>query len=82
MNHREPCPRCLGRRLVRCACCGGGAMLGRRVFRHSNPVDAAEEALRAQLASLAEAGWRAPARRRREALLAQSDELKEQIMMD
>jgi hypothetical protein len=92
MAHREPCPMCLGRRLVKCTCCGGGPFIARALFNHKS--NKGEAALVAQLQNLAERPRsRLPRflRRRRTGELGdeedddrieESDKLAEQIMMD
>ena len=84
MAHREPCPMCLGRRMNKCTCCGGGPMITRSLFKHKhrNGADAVDvitnptTALASALDRLRRLG------RDEEAKLEQSDQFKEQIMMD
>ena len=86
MAHKEPCPLCLGRRFVRCSCCGGGGPFARNLFSHKNKTG---EALLQQLQQL---GPAQQAQQRRwlfgrlgsmdDSRQEMSDQLAEQIMMD
>ncbi len=90
MAHREPCPMCLGKRLISCTCCGGGPILARNVFQHKarrgadgQPTFGAQGPLIGQSPRLV-----ATLRRLRgledneEVRLQQSEEFKEEIMAD
>lgn len=96
MAHREPCPMCLGRRLNRCSCCGGGPFLRRSLFAHSR------KGFEVGLADLQALGVTSSQTKRKNGLLPrlasllqigrtrienndrieESDQLAEQIMMD
>lgn len=90
MAHREPCPLCLGRRFVRCSCCGGGPF-ARNLFMHKNKTG---EALLQQLQQFGTGSSGTSSGQPRRSLFGRltttqdqetidkSDELAEQIMMD
>lgn len=86
MAHREPCPMCLGRRMNPCTCCGGGPLMARHLFAHKQRTDvdfpvALPTGSNARLGGLLLRLGRSNGAEE-ENRIKQSDQFKEQIMMD
>ena len=83
MAHREPCPMCLGRRLVKCSACGGGIMFSRSLFTHK--ANKGEEALMETLTTLTAPSrlfGRRAGNEQEEARIAESEEFSKEILTD
>lgn len=81
MAHKEPCPMCLGRRLNRCSCCGGGLFFTRTVFRHKAIRSEADLVERLQQLAVSTTkptkGWNNPFRRNARQNTSQDDKIEE-----
>lgn len=84
MAHREPCPMCLGRRLIKCTICGGGILFSRSLFIHK--ANKGEDALMETLQTLTTPSMRLFGSKtpdiQQEARLAESDEYSKEILSD
>lgn len=84
MAHREPCPMCLGRRLIKCTVCGGGILFSRSLFIHK--ANKGEDALMETLQTLTTPSMRLFGSKtsdiQQEARLAESDEYSKEILSD
>lgn len=83
MAHREPCPMCLGRRLVKCSACGGGLLFSRSLFTHK--ANKGEEALMDTLTTLTVPSrlfGRRAGNEQEEARIAESEEFSKEILTD
>lgn len=84
MAHREPCPMCLGRRLVKCSNCGGGILFSRSLFTHK--ANKGEDALMETLQTLTTPSMRLfgrrPGNEQEDARIAESDEYSKEILTD
>ena len=85
MAHREPCPMCLGRRLVKCSACGGGLLFSRALFTHK--ANKGEDAIMETLETLTTLTTSRSLFGRRaggedEARIAASEEFSKEILTD
>ena len=83
MAHREPCPMCLGRRLVKCSACGGGLMFSRSLFTHK--ANKGEDAIMETLTTLTTSSrlfGRRPSSEQDDARIAASEEFSKEILTD
>lgn len=84
MAHREPCPMCLGRRLIKCTQCGGGILFSRSLFIHKS--NKGEDALMETLQTLTTPSMKLFGTKtpdvHQEARLAESDEYSKEILSD
>ena len=85
MAHREPCPMCLGRRLVKCGACGGGLLFSRALFTHK--ANKGEDAIMETLETLTTLTTSRSLFGRRaggedEARIAASEEFSKEILTD
>ena len=86
MAHREPCPMCLGRRLVKCSACGGGLLFSRSLFTHK--ANKGEDAIMDTLTTLTSSSLssrlfgRRSAGEEEEARIAASEEFSKEVLSD